>query len=72
LDLPEAIAANGYPKSSRGISLKYDGLYFVGSSFQHSLTSTWMGGVGRDAAYVVKHLCENKISHYIEPEKSYA
>jgi putative flavoprotein involved in K+ transport len=72
LDLPEAIAANGYPKISRGISLKYGGLYFVGSSFQHSLTSTWMGGVGRDAAYVVKHLCENKISHYIEPEKSYA
>lgn len=72
LDLPDAIATNGYPETSRGISLKYDGLYFVGSSFQHSLTSTWMGGVGSDAAYVVKHLCENKMSHHIELQKSYA
>jgi putative flavoprotein involved in K+ transport len=72
LDLPGAIAANGYPQTFRGISRNYDGLYFVGSSFQYSLTSTWMGGVGRDAAYVVNRLCKNKISHYREPEKSFA
>jgi len=56
LDLPGAIAANGYPATHRGVSLQYPGLYFVGSQFQYSLTSTWLGGVGRDADYVVKHL----------------
>jgi len=56
LDLPGAIAVNGYPATHRGVSLQYPGLYFVGSQFQYSLTSTWLGGVGRDADYVVKHL----------------
>ena len=72
LDLPDVIAANGYPETSRGISLQCPGLYFVGSSFQYSLTSTWMGGVGRDAAYIVNHLRENKISCYLKTEKSFA
>jgi putative flavoprotein involved in K+ transport len=60
MDMPGAIAANGYPDTFRGISAKYPGLYFVGSSFQYSLTSTWMGGVGRDADYIVRHLLKIK------------
>ncbi len=53
LDLPGAIAENGYPSTHRGVSSEYPGLYFVGSQFQYSLTSTWLGGVGRDAKYIV-------------------
>jgi putative flavoprotein involved in K+ transport len=72
MNLPGAIAANGYPATHRGISSKYPGLYFVGSQFQHSLTSTWLGGVGRDAAYVVNHLNANEKSIAIKIEKSFA
>ena len=56
LDLPDAIGVNGYPVAGRGVSSVYPGLYFVGSQFQHSLTSTWLGGVGRDAGYIAEHI----------------
>jgi putative flavoprotein involved in K+ transport len=72
MDLPGAIVDNGYPETFRGISAKYPGLYFVGSSFQYSLTSTWMGGVGRDAAYIVNHLRANRKSNELKLEKSFA
>ena len=32
------------------------GLYFVGLAFQFAFASMLVGGAGRDAAYVVKHL----------------
>ena len=59
-DLKDAIAENGYPITQRGVSSRYPGLYFVGSQFQYSLTSTWLGGVGRDARYVVNHILLNR------------
>jgi putative flavoprotein involved in K+ transport len=48
--------AYGYPDHHRGIAESVPGLYFVGLPFQYSLSSTLVGGVGRDAAYVVAHL----------------
>lgn len=47
---------NGWPITYRGISEKFKGLYFVGMIFQFGLTSGLVGGVGRDAAFVVNHL----------------
>lgn len=47
---------NGWPKTYRGIAKDFTGLYFVGMIFQFGLTSGLVGGVGRDAAFVVKHL----------------
>jgi putative flavoprotein involved in K+ transport len=47
---------NGWPGTYRGISEEFKGLYFVGMIFQFGLTSGLVGGVGRDAAYVVNHL----------------
>ncbi len=46
----------GWPKTYRGISEEFKGLYFVGMIFQFGLTSGLVGGVGRDAAFVVNHL----------------
>jgi putative flavoprotein involved in K+ transport len=46
----------GYPLSDRGISRIAQGLYFVGALFQYGLTSSWIAGVGRDAAYVCNHI----------------
>jgi len=72
LDLPGAIAANGYPDTHRGISSKYKGLYFVGSQFQYSLTSVWLGGVGRDAGYIADHLSVYAKSMTMKTEKAFA
>jgi putative flavoprotein involved in K+ transport len=51
---------SGWPKTKRGISEGHKGLYFVGMLFQFGLTSGLVGGVGRDAAYVVGHLQKNR------------
>jgi len=52
---------SGWPKTYRGISVEFKGLYFVGMIFQFGLTSGLVGGVGRDAAFVVNHLKKTKI-----------
>ena len=51
---------NGWPKTRRGISEDYYGLYFVGMVFQYGLTSGLVGGVGRDAKFVTDHLHQVK------------
>ncbi|PTT68110.1 hypothetical protein DBR22_07380, partial [Arthrobacter sp. HMWF013] len=46
----------GWPVTSRGVVQEIPGLYFVGMPFQYALTSGTVGGVGRDAEYVVEKL----------------
>jgi putative flavoprotein involved in K+ transport len=53
---PDVTENNGWPKTNRGISEELKGLYFVGMVFQFGLTSGLVGGVGRDAAFVVNHI----------------
>ena len=57
-DLP--VGAHGWPATVRGAVAQLPGLYFVGMPFQYALTSGLIGGVGRDAAYVVEHLRARK------------
>ncbi len=45
--------AVGLPDAPRGVVASMPGLYFVGMPFQFGLTSQLLGGVGRDARYVV-------------------
>ena len=52
LELPPS----GWPTTQRGVVAGMPGLYFVGMPFQYALTSGLVGGVGRDAAYVVEQL----------------
>lgn len=54
----------GWPVTRRGVSQDNKGLYFIGMIFQFGLTSGLVGGVGRDANYVVKHLQNLKKSLY--------
>jgi putative flavoprotein involved in K+ transport len=49
----------GWPISQRGISPVQKGLYFIGMPFQFGLTSGLVGGVGRDAAYIARHILHN-------------
>lgn len=47
---------SGYPRHTRGVVNDVPGLYFLGLPFQVSLSSTLLGGVGRDARRIAEHL----------------
>ena len=49
----------GWLAGKRGVSSLVPGLYFVGLPFQFGLTSGFLGGVGRDAAFVARRLSED-------------
>jgi putative flavoprotein involved in K+ transport len=53
IDLP-IFEANGEPRQTSGLADGEPGLYFVGQHFQHSVSSTMIHGVGRDAALIVR------------------
>jgi putative flavoprotein involved in K+ transport len=53
---PPVTGADGWPLERRGVVSSSPGLYFVGLAFQYAFASMLVGGAGRDAAYVVKHL----------------
>jgi len=55
---------NGWPLTDRGISTRVDGLYFIGMPFLFGLTSGFVGGVGRDAAFVTNHIHRNVTSSF--------
>ena len=55
IDLP-VTAPDGWPLERRGVVDSAAGLYFVGLAFQYAFSSNLVGGAGRDAEYVVRHL----------------
>ena len=50
---------NGVPQHSRGIVQNAPGLYFIGLPFQSGLNSSLLGGVGKDAAYIVSQVARH-------------
>jgi putative flavoprotein involved in K+ transport len=57
IDLP-VLDESGYPRYERGVT-EMPGLYFVGLHWLHTWGSGLFYHVGRDAEYVVDHLCRN-------------
>ena len=55
IELP-IVGDDGDPLHRRGVVDAAPGLYFLGLPFQHSPTSTHVGGVGKDARHVAEHL----------------
>jgi len=55
IDLP-AFDDHGEPLHERGVVDGEPGLYFVGRPFLFALTSSLIGGVGRDARYIVEQI----------------
>ncbi|MPZ92621.1 MAG: SidA/IucD/PvdA family monooxygenase [Actinobacteria bacterium] len=55
IDLP-VVGEDGEPVHELGIVESEPGLYFVGRFFLRALTSSLIGGVGRDAEYIAKHI----------------
>jgi len=54
IDLP-GFGADSEPIHERGVASE-PGLYFVGLDFLHSFVSENVGGVGRDARYIARHI----------------
>jgi putative flavoprotein involved in K+ transport len=54
--------ADGWPEQVRGVVKSSPGLYFVGLPFLYALASMAIGGVGRDAEYVAKHIARRAAS----------
>ena len=52
---------HGLPLHDRGIVRSCPGLYFVGLLFLYSLSSTLVGGVGRDARHIVNHIVSTRL-----------
>ncbi len=49
----------GRPRHRRGVAVGAPGLYFVGLRFQHRMTSSLLGGVGADAAFVAEQVARS-------------
>jgi putative flavoprotein involved in K+ transport len=56
IDLKVTDEKTGWPLTDRGVSTVTRGMYFIGMLFQYGLTSGLVGGVGRDAAFIAKHI----------------
>lgn len=59
IDLP-VFAEDGGPIHDRGVVQSEPGLYFVGLVFLYALASSLVGGVGRDAEYIAKHIASRE------------
>jgi putative flavoprotein involved in K+ transport len=64
--LPFAIGADGYPEQYRGVIGSSPGLYVVGLPFLHSFTSMLIGGAGKDAERVVRHIAGERAAQLKE------
>jgi putative flavoprotein involved in K+ transport len=59
IDLP-VFDELGDPVHDRGVVASEPGLYFVGLYFLYALASVLVGGVGRDAEYIAKHIASRQ------------
>ncbi|MER8024730.1 flavin-containing monooxygenase [Glutamicibacter protophormiae] len=51
-----ALDDSGWPREYRGVARDVPGLYFCGLSFQYSMASMTLNGVGRDARYIARRI----------------
>lgn len=61
IDLP-IFDKDGLPIHQRGVVAAQPGLYFVGRFFLYAFTSSLVGGVGRDAEHIAKHMVTRSLN----------
>jgi putative flavoprotein involved in K+ transport len=61
IDLP-VFGEDGEPVQERGVVGSAPGLYFLSRFFLYAFTSSLIGGVGRDAEHIAKHIASRKPS----------
>jgi putative flavoprotein involved in K+ transport len=57
---PASLDEDGFPRGYRGVVDDAPGLYFVGLPFQYAFASMLILGVGRDSAYVARHIAAHR------------
>jgi putative flavoprotein involved in K+ transport len=67
IDLP-VFDSDGFPIHSRGVVKGEPGLYFLGLPFQYTLTSSLIGGVGRDARSIAGQIAARSLLHFTHDE----
>ena len=68
-----AFDEQGHPVHDRGVVGSEPGLYFVGVVFLYSLSSVLLGGVGRDAEYIARHISSRSARrHAVDPPQEHA
>ncbi len=65
---PSILGEDGHPVHERGVVTAAPGLYLVGQFFQYSMASSLIGGAGRDAAYVARHIASSDQRKAEEPD----
>jgi len=60
IHFPLHLGDDGYPVQYRGVASSHPGLYFVGLPFLHSFASMLIGGAGRDAERVARHIASQR------------
>jgi putative flavoprotein involved in K+ transport len=63
IDLP-VLGPDGQPRHERGVVDAAPGLYCVGLFFQSAGTSSLIGGVGRDARHIARHLLGRGVGQF--------
>ena len=67
IDLP-VFNDDGYPRHHRGVVADAPGLFFLGLRFQHRISSSLIGGVGDDAAFIAEQVLRRCAQREIEAE----
>jgi putative flavoprotein involved in K+ transport len=62
------VGDDGQPTHQRGVVATEPGLYFVGLFFQSAATSSLIGGVARDAAYIADQIAVRASALQLRPE----
>ncbi|MGH8823789.1 MAG: flavin-containing monooxygenase, partial [Jiangellaceae bacterium] len=69
IDMP-VFDDDGQPVHDRGVVSAEPGLYLVGLPFLYALTSSLVGGVGRDAEHIAEHIASNGVSSTSAPPEA--
>jgi putative flavoprotein involved in K+ transport len=59
IDLP-VVDRDGEPKHERGVVRSEPGLYFIGLFFLSAGSSSLIGGVGKDARHIARHIASQR------------
>ena len=54
--------SDGWPIQTRGVATTVPGLFFIGLPFMYAGASALLGGVGRDAAYLVDRMADQRVA----------
>ena len=63
---------DGWPVEDRGVVSDVPGLYFMGLLFQYAFASMLIGGAGRDAKHVARHILRSPAGAAIQTKSERA